>query len=352
MSSFDPRDSFPEFYDNPHITRMGVSPRWTVSTTKSAEGRRSKFPLDMRCLLDGGTSQSGEPLAPGTIRGAWSTDEECLVDLEELTTRFPRASNAAFYLRTSADSYVVLDIEAKCPPEEAARLLSVPGALYAETSMSGNGYHLLMPVPANFWDYPAATSKRVLSHPQGWWEILLEHWVTFTRHPVPADRLDKLGGPPAQPPTWEQLWAELAANAQESLATDIEVSAQMPEIPWAENLITWITAEPHGREPADFHHDMSRFEFAVLSVYLHRLDQMLESIPFPPGTDTSAFDDSARTWLIYLAASRTLPPRAKHSEPRGGMPFLLYRATAMVAERNGQILQSTEKRRARRRNPS
>ena len=331
----DPRAEFPEFYTNPSIRSLASEPRWTVSTQKVAGRFLTKVPLDMRCLLDGGISRSGGRLPSGTIQGAYKNDETCLVTLDELTDRLPRASNCAYYLRTTFDGFLVVDIEKKCPPEEAARLLAMPGALYSETSMSGKGYHLLMPHPANFHDYGPATRKRVLRHPQGWWEILLEHWATFTRRQIPADVWERMQAlAPEVPPTWEELWAEIADGAKDAAKADLEVDAEKPEIPFEEKIIARVIKRPHDKTKAEFSHDTSRFEFSVLGVLWWRLRSVVGYYAYK--APSGAYTDSALVWLLYACAVRTLPHRAKHDTERGGMPYLFDRAANLVAARRGE----------------
>lgn len=328
-----PVDAFPRFYNNPHVVELGRSPRWTISSTKAVPGKRVKTPLDVRCFLDGGTSKAGDLLPPGTVRGAFANDETCLVTLEELTERIPRAANCAFHVQGTTDGYLVLDIEKTCPPQEAARLLSIPGILYHEQSMSGRGFHLLMPLPDNFWHWPAAANKRVLQHPEKWWEILVEHWVTFTRQPIAPERIEELRPHvPAVAPTWNEVWEELAIDAEESVRVDFDMESDKPEIPNEEMLLHALTLQDHGRVPADFDNDASRFEFAVLGVLFHRLRRITENTPFPPGQE---LDEQDLVWLLYQGATKMLPHRSKHDELRNGMPFLLDRAATMMALRKG-----------------
>lgn len=344
MTPDDLRAVFPSFYGNPHIQELAAAPRWTVSTTKASEEYRTKMPLDIRAYFYGGVSKDGKILGPGVIRGAFATDETCLFDLDELTTRLPEASNCAFYLQSSIDEYLVLDIEPTCPPAEAARLLAMPGALYVETSMSGKGFHLLMPVPKNFWDYPIAANKRVLKHPQGWWEILLEHWITFTRYEVSdvqRARMEALA--PATPPTWEQVWEELADSVVASHSASVLIEAAKPGIPYEELLIKAVVSTGHGRDPKDFNHDLSRFEFSVLGVYLHRIEDIVANTSLP-GVDPAVFDDSMLAWIVYLAATKGIPHRLKHTETRNGLPFLLSQAQALISRRRGDEQQEAQYR--------
>lgn len=334
---FNPVVAFPEFYANPVIAELATNPRWTVSSTKTTEARKAKFPLDMRAFLYGGLSKAGDPVSPGIIRGAWSPDEECLVTLDEMTSLFPLANNCAYYLQVDLDRYMVLDIEKDCPPAEAARLLSMAGALYTEVSMSTLGYHLVMPMPKNFSQWPDATGKRVLKHPKGWWEILLEHWITFTRLPIPPDRFTELSqGHSIVVPTWEEVWAELASEAVASPSIALDIEDECPDLPYRNEIVNAVVGTGHGKSPADFHHDTSRFEFSVLGVYDHRLELLLQTVTFPGDIDGSQFDDNDRTWLLYLAATKGLPYRDKHSELRSGLPYLLSQAAALRGRRVAQ----------------
>lgn len=345
---FDPMAHFPQFYANPVIADLADAPKWTVSSTKTTETRRAKFPVDMRCLLDGGTSKDGRPVQPGTIRGAFRADATCLVTLTELTTRFPMASNCAYHLNTQLDGYLVLDIEKTCPPHEAARLLSMTEDLYRETSMSERGYHLVLPPPDNFWEWPDAVGKRVLKHPEGWWEILMEHWITFTRNPIPPEHLDRLAkGRPIEAPTWEQVWAELATVAEPTASVDFDFELDRPEIPHEDLLVDAIIGPGHGRTPEQFGNDMSRYEFSVLGVYDKRLEVLLDTVTFPDHTQATDYDDTARVWLLYLAAARSLEQRPKHAELRSGMPYLLKQASSMRGNRLAQREMTIDGRRAR-----
>lgn len=154
---------FPQFYGNPAIRALADASRWTISgqigdddLDVAGKPPTRKAPIDIRHLLDF-----------GRVRGAWALDERCLVTLDELTQAVPDAANNAFYLQALTDGLLVLDIEPDCPPHIAVDLLRLPGALYSELSMSGNGFHILAPLPQNFHDFPIASTKRVLREEHG-----------------------------------------------------------------------------------------------------------------------------------------------------------------------------------------
>jgi hypothetical protein len=307
----DPRAAFPEFYTNPIISAIADIPRWTVSDNE-------KVPINMRELM-----------TTGRLWGAHEISAECLVTLDDMTSFLPSAANNAFYLRAQSDGFLVLDIEKTCPPDVARDLLRIPN-LFAERSMSGKGYHLILPLPANFWDFPIATGKRVLKEEHGWYEILLDHWVTFTREVIPATEL-----PPQdfEPGAWERLYEKLAMGAVEAPTSEFDISAERPDIVRGDQILELMTRRPLEKSIDDFNGDASRFEFSVLGVLYGRLSPILVAIA--DAEPDAVHDESVKSWLIYEAATRLLPHREKHDEIRNGMPLLLNAAVALVARRMG-----------------
>jgi len=318
---------FPDFYTNTAIQALSHESRWTISSTKPIEtvngktGEKyvlpAKSPLDVRELS-----------RHDNIRGAFSNDETCLMTLDELNSSFMgAAANNAFYLNAQIDEVLVLDIEPSCPPEIRDLLLSLP-ALYRETSMSGHGYHMIMPMPDNFWDYPVAASKRKLQHDQKWYEIMIEHWITFTRN---VDHVPHPAPPGSDPLTWEQVYEDLAQEAVESARAEFVLDEERPELPMAEVIYKVMTDGPkYNKTLADFHDDYSRWEYGHFGFLCNRLEELLSTRML---SRAHPWSESDRAWLLYEAAQRILPPRDKHVEMRTGLPYLLYVANGLVAER-------------------
>lgn len=323
------RSIFPGFYDNRAIKALSESARWTVSGAlgdldEAGDVKQRKAPIDMRHLLE-----------TGRLRGAWARDERCLLSLDELTTRLPQAANAAYYLQMQTDGLIMVDIEPDCPEEIASALLQMPRIIYSETSMSGRGYHLLMRAPSNLDEFPHAAAKTVLREEHGWYELLMEHWVTFTRRPIPTSRImaAHVHQPdPKTPSTLEELFAQLGENVTASIEVDpLSTGDQMPEIPLTEQIVTGVVVAAHGhlRSIEDFNHDTSRWEFSVLgSLY----GWLRTQLAIAEGTSSHHYDDSDRAWLLYAAAVRMLPARDKHAQLRNGRPYLLDQAASMVAK--------------------
>ncbi|MGW2986415.1 hypothetical protein [Streptomyces goshikiensis] len=343
MTPADPHTWFPQFYGNAAIRALASACRWTISGQIGEEAPgdptkppKRKAPIDVRHLLDGCTPscQHGGPL-----RGAFAQDETCLLTLDELTTAIPNAANTAFYIQAQTDGLLVLDIEADCPPGVATDLLRLSGILYSELSMSGRGFHLVMPLPKNFHDFPIAAGKRVLREEHGWYELLLDHWLTFTRQPVP-DRIVVHVDAAISAPAFvsiEDLYAQLAVNASKSSgasASAVDTSEDMPGIPYSQIIVEQTLAVAHHqlREPGDFNHDMSRWEFSVLASLHGWMRTQLRAY----GALGVEYSTSDAAWLLYKAALEVIPARPKHSERRNGRPFLLDRAAALVADREAR----------------
>jgi hypothetical protein len=305
---------FPGFYANPAVQMLADQSRWSVSDNE-------KMPIDMCELMN-----------TGRIWGAREISDTCLVTLDELKEFLPTATNNAFYLRAQTDGMLVLDIEKTCPPEVAAELLGMSEILFSELSMSGRGYHLLLPLPPNFWDYPLATSKKVLREEHGWYEILLDHWVTFTRVEVPAERYlgpDEDALPEA--PKWADLYASLAELAVDTPTVELDINAEKPDIPRESQIVDLMTRQPHKRDLEKFHGDYSRWEFSILGVLYNRLSAILvdiKDVVYHP------YDENDQAWLVYTAAQKVIPPRNKHEEHRNGMPLLLNATVSLIARRS------------------
>lgn len=322
--SINPRALFPAFYSNSAIATLAGAARWTVSG-RLGEESKGKAPVDMRHLLDTG----------GRIRGAWARDEQCLVTLEELTERLPAAANAAFYLQALTDGLMIIDIEPDCPAEIAEQLLTLPETIYSETSMSGRGYHLVTPLPENFRDHKDAVGRKVLRHEKGWYEILLEHWATFTRRPIAEDvwmRVRAVNKIDEQYTSIAALYHSLAQSTQTNSpsSTEVRTAVEAPEITGGDEIVsqTLCGADPRFKSLDDFNGDSSRWEFSILGT-LHL--EMRRHLVLQRALSGSTYSDSDVAWLLYEASREVLPPRPKHREKRNGRPYLLDRAAAMVA---------------------
>lgn len=308
------------FYDNPAIASIASSPRWTVSDI-------DKMPLDIRAL------QRGETREDGSLKGAVEKNATYLMSLHELRAFLPNAANNAFALHSELDRLMVLDIEKTCEPERARHLLQIP-ALYRELSMSGKGYHLVLPIPKAAKDYPEIMARTAMVGPEKQYEVLIDHWVTFTRKPIPAHLLPE----PAGPALWEEVFTVMAKKTLETPPpAEFTVMLERPTILGYEKALAWMTRQPLPKTVDDFRGDHSRFEFSSLGTLYGRLSPIIAALEEQHGV---IYEDYEKAWLIYDAITLLIAPRHKHSEVRSGAPLLLNSASALVAERRRAAEQS------------
>lgn len=298
-------EDFPGFLDNPVVRQLAQNPRWTLSDSR-------KRPMDMWAMVRGEVVGASEP-SPG-----------CLMRLDQLNAVMPQAANNAYFLSYRRDGYMVIDIEKTCPEHLRDELLALP-CLYSELSMSGKGYHLVMPAPDVVDDHPDALLKTVLRHPRGWYEILLEHYVTFTRRPVPAH----LSGTPGR--SWDEVYAELASQAVASERASLDMTDQAPDIPCRDELVGLLSRQKYSRDLASFHGDNSAYEFGYAGFLWNKLELFLVADKF---SRSHAWTDEHKAWIIYLAMVKVLEHRPKHDEVRSRMPLLLNTAANLVARRS------------------
>lgn len=165
---------WPGFYSNPAIQELGQYPMWTVTDPTD------KKPCSFRAMIEGRTYQdkkTGELVIPG----ARATESDDRTTLDDLVSSLPNASNNSFWLLGAEHGYVVVDIEKTASDETRSRLLELPW-VYAERSMSGTGIHLLVPYPEKLFDeLENAAVKPAIKSFDNTWEVLVNHWVTFTR---------------------------------------------------------------------------------------------------------------------------------------------------------------------------
>lgn len=295
---------FISFYENDFIKSIAGNDKWTISDNK-------KVPIDMKALI-----------YDKKIYGAnmYSEINPC-VTLNELLNTVPNATNHAYYLDCAIDKFVVLDVEPKCPDEIKKELLKLP-YLYGEISMSGKGYHMVFTLPDSFYDYPAATQKLALKEEHGYYEILLNHFVTFTRNMLPSATGEN---------DFVPIFNKLASEAKDTKRTDFELDAERPKnIPLYDDLIAILLKQNYNKTADDFNNDMSKYEYAHIGFLYYKLTMLL-NVSYVMETGHN-YTDTEKAWIVYEAASQVIPKRAKHDEQRAGMPWLLYLTQEVIAK--------------------
>lgn len=340
---FDPRAAFPSFYNNSVIKHLGRYAKWSVSDANAR-------PINVPALLQG--------------RGLFGASQHKLntdaVTLDTLTTNLPEATNATFFANAANDGVLIIDVEKTCPPYIAEQLLQLPGCYYMEVSKSGKGFHLIMPMPTDpdIKRKIHASTLAALRAPAGVFEVLLYHWVTFTRRIVTDDHIDTLHRNSRQKAANDQLADVEATDAErQALCNDIDYRSvdglidslfahrqsspastlnyeqaidtqaleQARALPKYELLYNSLVNAECSYTLDDYVGDHSRFEFAMLG-WLHHT---FTNLAFAQGV-IAHYDHMAQAIIVYDALTHRIDHRIKHDEFRDGMPLLLYGALRIV----------------------
>lgn len=293
--------NFDDFYNHPFIKSITDNEKWTVSD-------KDKKPIDMFAYK-----------YRQQITGALFTDNKSLVSLPELCELIPNARNNAYFMDSIVDKFVVLDIEPICPDTIKQKLLKTK-YVYGEISMSGKGYHLIYPLPNCFSKYPIAQKKIVMKEEHGYYEILLQHYVTFTRNMLP----DATGGE-----DFEKIFEELASTQKETIRKDIDVQELKPnDIPLEKDILITLNHLDYNKTPIDFYNDMSKYEYGFMGFLYYKLKKQLALQDYKE----HKYSDNEKAWLLYTVAKNKIPKRQKHDEYRNNLPWLLYLASEIIAK--------------------
>lgn len=304
-----------KFKNHPFIKSIANIDKWSVTMLDN------KMPVDMFRLM-----------TYDDIRGASFYDYQSLTTRQLVEDTFARVNqippNYAFYLETSLDGFMILDIEPTCPQEIKERLLKLP-FVYGEKSMSGKGYHLIFHTPDNYLDYPVTHDKPALKEDNKYYEILLNHFCTFTGNIIDT---------PVNPEgNFADIFQELAAQAKEinkQKEAMIHTLSNKPDTEKVDYILQLLrnAAKQYRKKPQDFCKesdgtpDMSRYEWSFICFLYKKLDEIL-SISSIKKEHT--YTDEEQAYFLYTIACEVLEYRPKHDSFRNSsdnirLPWLGY----------------------------
>ena len=301
-------NNYKEFYDNKVIQELGEKDHWTIS-----EGKK---PINFKAFLKD-PSQKLQGLGhKKTLKQAAKT--EC-VDLKTLGS-IMKKGRFTYVLDCLKDNYVVMDIEPTCTKELKEKLLKLP-YLYGEVSMSGHGYHLILPLPKDvIKKYPNAKKKNCLKGEKNMYEILMYHTVTFTGKTInPVENFDPKNK------EFEKLFESLAKDAKNTIAKPIDIEKNKPKIIDEKKIIYYMkTHYSYNKTLEDFDDDISDFDFGIIGHSLHLLKQALRHPTIKK--NKHKYTDNESIWLLFNFVSDIIEYRDKHNRQIKGMPYLLYQS--------------------------
>ncbi len=293
------------FLSVPFIQTIKDISRWTVST-------KNKMPIDMNALR----------YRQVLIGATFKNDNQPLVTLEELQQIIPNPTNTAFNLNQSLDNFVVLDIEPKCPPEIRDRLLTLPYK-YCELSMSGYGFHLVFDKPKTNYE-AILLSKPALKEEHGYYEILLNHYVTFTgRECKPSENCVF-----ADISEFEKLVEDLASKAkiQHSITLDTDDLPNLEDIELGDDIVNLLSQAKYNKTVSNFEDDYSAYEFGVAGFYYKKLKMLLSTTKYKK----HEYSNLEKMVLLYNIIVEIIPYREKHETVRDGLPWIMYTCKRVV----------------------
>ena len=312
-----------DFYSHPFILTIANNQRWTVST-------KDKVPLDMFMLI-----------YHKRICGAKFHDEASLVSLPDLIGVLGRPENCAYWLDALEDNFVVVDVEPSCPEKIKNNLLRLP-YIYGERSMSGKGYHLVVPITTEFDDCSELLTKPAIKEKHKWYEILTSHFVTFTGNIIQ---------PAYDNVPLKSLIDYLKPMQTVSNRTDFhfEDLTNGKPIPGQDQIVRQMM-DVKPKKLDEFYDDISRYEFAYACKLYANMQTIIQSIK-KQHQDFSSFNEkqkenfgydekiinheytlNEKAYFIYLVLSENLEHRLKHETFRQNLPWLLYLAQEAIAK--------------------
>lgn len=290
------------------IQKLARNKRWAISDV-------NKRPVSVAHIM-----------SDQRIIGVSPYDVDAMVTLDFLIENMPLSTNAAYCLNAMLDDVCVLDIEAKCPDAVKRELLRLP-YLYGETSLSGKGIHLVLPLPEIVASDPAQASRKRIQVEGGAYELLLNHWVTFTGNAIdPAENTTSDAKKDAR--EWN-TFAEKLIDSSPSPSHHASIDDAKTERPdtWRgrDLVIAKVTQKAYPKSPDDFQKDLSRYDYGYLNWLYVRINALL---PFARRKRPLSADD--KVWLLYDCATKALPHRPKHDQPRNGVTWLFWQCQTIV----------------------
>ena len=287
------------FYNHPFIMSIKDNEAWTVSD-------KNKRPMDIKGFIEN-----------QRLFGATEPTKKCLTTLPSLIETIPNAVNHTYYINSYRDNFIILDVEKTCPDELKEEFLKLP-FIYGETTMSGQGYHLVFYKDDLFDNFPDLKSKTKMQDEDRYYEILINHWVTFTRNMIE---------PPAEPKGSISTWfSKLAENEYQKMidfdASEFEI-VDPKDIP--EYMFLYENTKKrtnYNKTLSDFKDDDSRYEFGYAGHIVAVLWKMLSlSNILRTGHEYTV---SEKAQIAYDVFVDLIPHRSKHDSKRGNVPYLMY----------------------------
>lgn len=287
------------FYNHPFIMSLKDNEAWTVSDS-------NKRPIDIKGFIE-----------TQKLYGAKEPTKECLTTLPLLLETIPDAINHTYYINAYRDNFIVLDVEKTCPDELKQEFLQLP-FIYGETSMSGQGYHLVFYKDDLFDNFSDLKAKTKMQDEDRYYEILINHWVTFTRNMIE---------PPINPTGSIVTWFNKLAEKENQKIIDFNSSefemVDPDDIPDYMFLYEKTKLKSnYNKTLADFKNDDSRYEYGYAGHIVNVLSKMLSLSNILRNQHEYTVSEKAQ--IGYDVFKDLIQYRTKHDTKRNNVPYLMY----------------------------
>lgn len=301
-----------DFYNHPMIMSLSQKPRWTANAQTSDGNRKRPISIDkwrhdkiiMGCTLP------DEPDTPS------------LTTLPEIQSIMSTVNHHVFRLHNPEDGVICLDVEKTCPQDLKDQFLKLP-YVYGEISLSGQGYHLFLPYPAELMkEFPIAQTKIQIKGPDNNFEFLIDrHFVTFTRRMLPP------ANPSIDPDViMRPLWA---AQKRPNKLRDLDPDADIHDIPELDYILRMISISEFRKTLADYDNDNTRYDLALARFYYNKFLNLVTNLTFKKRG--YVYTDEDAIIILGKKLNEVRPERNEKKGDRNGVPWLTHQVMYMLS---------------------
>ena len=189
--------------------------------------------------------------------------------------------------------------------------------------MSGYGFHLVFDTPDPIYK-DILIAKPAIKEEHGYYEILLNHYVTFTgRECKPSASCTR-----TDITEFYKVFDSLASEAKirQNKEIDTDDLPELDDIPLANDIVDLLPQAKYPKTLASFNGDNSKYEFGVTGFYYKKLNMLLDTTKYKK----HEYTDQEKMVLLYHIICEIIPYREKHDSVRDGLPWLLYNCKRVV----------------------
>lgn len=305
------------FLNHPFIKTIKNDKKWSVSD-------KNKRPISV------------ESMKTGRVYGAKFTNPKDMAAIDTILDILEghSPSNLAYYLNSTLDGFLIIDIEKICPEDVKKELLKIP-YIYGEYSRSGTGIHLVCEIPDEFLYDPTFAKTNVIKVKKDY-EIMMGHWVTFTGNQLDFEQKETDSSilPKLIKEHMSEIKERRIINGNLNIFNKIKDDLWDDEVdkfyhvPHRVEIERRLARHTFMKNLKYYNYDNSKYEYGMCGFYYNKLKYILNSYR------DHNYTDIEKIYFLYNVLKQKLEHRPKHDEYRQGIPILANMARTMI-ERGG-----------------